>query len=105
MSSDEKSTPIVQDAKDAVDSIASKPVVQDAKHEAQHAVQDAKDEAKQVADKINSNPIVQDAKSEAKHVADKVSEAARNADPRDLTADSAVNGLKQVDKTILRLNK
>ncbi|KAF2821516.1 amidase signature enzyme [Ophiobolus disseminans] len=94
MSSHESSTPIVQEAKEVVNDIAAKPIVQDAKHEAQHAV-----------DKINSQPIVQNAKHEAKHIVEKVSDVAHRADPRDLTSGSVVNGLKQVDRTILRLNK
>jgi hypothetical protein len=98
MSSDENSAPVVRDAKDALDSIASQPLVQNAKDEAQHVV-----------DKINAQPIVQDAKQQASHVAnkvsDKVSEAAHKANPRDLTAGSVFDGLKQVDRTILRMNK
>jgi len=94
MSSEESSKPIVQEAQDVVDDLASKPMVQDAKHEAQHAV-----------DKINSQPIVQRAEQEAKHMVEKVSDAAHRADPRDLNTGSVVNGLKRVDKTILRLNK
>lgn len=116
MSSNESSHPVVEDVKEGAFNLkeGAANLASDAKHEAQHAVdkvnsqpivQDAKSQAQQVADKINSQKIVQDAKAEARHVADKVSEAAHRADPRDLTAGSVVNGLKQVDKTILRLNK
>jgi hypothetical protein len=48
-----------------------------------------------------SHPIVQDAKA----VVDKIADAAPRADPRDLAPASALDGLKNIDRTILRLNK
>ncbi|KAF2028169.1 amidase signature enzyme [Setomelanomma holmii] len=42
---------------------------------------------------------------DAKELLEKVADAAPRADPRDLTPGSALDGLKNVDKTILRLNK
>jgi hypothetical protein len=43
--------------------------------------------------------------SDAKAVVDKIADAAPRADPRDLAPASALDGLKNIDKTILRLNK
>lgn len=42
---------------------------------------------------------------EPKAVVDKIADAAPRADPRDITKRDALNGLKNVDRTILRLNK
>jgi hypothetical protein len=53
------------------------------------------------SDEQPSQPIVQDAKV----VVDKIADAVPHADPRDLAPASALDGLKNVDKTILRLNK
>tara|TARA_R110002003_G_scaffold411_2_gene19561 strand:- start:1482 stop:1664 length:183 start_codon:yes stop_codon:yes gene_type:complete len=42
---------------------------------------------------------------DAKELLEKVADAAPRAEPRDLAPSSALDGLKKVDKTILRLNK
>ena len=46
-------------------------------------------------------PVAQD----AKELVDKIADAAPRADPRDLAPGSALDGLKNIDKTLLRLNK
>jgi hypothetical protein len=48
-----------------------------------------------------SQTIAQDAKA----AVDKIADAAPRADPRDLAPASALDGLKNIDRTILRLNK
>lgn len=42
---------------------------------------------------------------EPKAVVDKIADAAPRADPRDITKGDALDTLKNVDRTILRLNK
>jgi hypothetical protein len=46
-----------------------------------------------------------DVKATVQAAVDKIADAAPRADPRDLAPGNALDGLKHVDKTILRLNK
>jgi hypothetical protein len=53
------------------------------------------------SDDQHSQSVAQDAKA----AVDKIADAAPRADPRDLAPASALDGLKNVDRAILRLNK
>jgi hypothetical protein len=82
-------------------------VAEDAKDKAIEVKEDVKENAQWAAERTqeNAKAVAENAQHNAKVAADKISDAAARADPRELTPRSALDGLKNVDRTILRLNK
>ncbi|KAH4046977.1 hypothetical protein HBH49_175720 [Parastagonospora nodorum] len=80
---------------------------EDAKDKAVEVKEDVKENAQWAAEKTeeNAKAAVESAQQKAKAAADKIADAAARADPRDLKPRNILDGLKNVDRTILRLNK
>ncbi|KAH4805800.1 hypothetical protein HBI64_161370 [Parastagonospora nodorum] len=80
---------------------------EDAKDKAVEVKEDVKENAQWAAEKTeeNAKAAVESAQQKAKAAADKMADAAARADPRDLKPRNILDGLKNVDRTILRLNK
>ncbi|KAH4014490.1 hypothetical protein HBI70_177480 [Parastagonospora nodorum] len=80
---------------------------EDAKDKAVEVKEDVKGNAQWAAEKTeeNAKAAVESAQHKAKAAADKIADAAARADPRDLKPRNILDGLKNVDRTILRLNK
>ncbi|KAH5993219.1 hypothetical protein HBI84_152410 [Parastagonospora nodorum] len=80
---------------------------EDAKDKAVEVKEDVKENAQWAAEKTeeNAKAAVESAQHKAKAAADKIADAAARADPRDLKPRNILDGLKNVDRTILRLNK
>jgi hypothetical protein len=86
---------------------SSLPSAPEIKAEALELKDEAKAEAIEIKDKAKAEAIEikDEAKATIEAAVDKIADAAPRVDPRELKPRSALDGLKKVDQTLLRLNK